>query len=88
VRDTHKRKVQFVLPKAKEEGKKVVASDDETESGGKSPIYQEFINSSLTTSSDDGGVRVLAVLVVEVQYIKSLSIAVLRHLLMMVGWGC
>jgi hypothetical protein len=54
VGDTHmcKRKVQFVLPKVR---KKAVASDNGTESGDKSPLYQEYVDSSSVTSFDDGG---------------------------------
>jgi hypothetical protein len=52
-----KRKVQLVLPETRRKGKTTVASDDETDSGDKIPIYQESIDTRPATSSsdDDGG---------------------------------
>jgi hypothetical protein len=41
--------------KTSKKGKLAVASDDETDSGDKSPQYQEFASSSSATSSDDAG---------------------------------
>jgi hypothetical protein len=55
VGDTHvgKRKAQFMLRKTTNKGKKVVASDNETDNGDNSPQYQESADGSSTTSSDD-----------------------------------
>ncbi|AQK81998.1 hypothetical protein ZEAMMB73_Zm00001d036806, partial [Zea mays] len=47
--------MQFMLQKTSKKGKKEVTSDDETDSGDKSPQYQESVDSSSMTSSDDAG---------------------------------
>jgi hypothetical protein len=44
-----------VLPNARKKVKKALASDDETKSADKSPLYQESANCSLATSSNDSG---------------------------------
>jgi hypothetical protein len=55
VGDTHigKRKAQFMLRKTSKKAKEVVASYDETDRGDKSSQYQESVDSSSMTSSDD-----------------------------------
>ena len=55
--DTHvsKRKMQFMLPKTRKKGKETVTGDDTTDSGDKSPPYQESVDSSSAVSSDDEG---------------------------------